>query len=196
MPLLVGGGVVVVGAILALTSGGDDKGGESASSVKPAASATGAAAQPATFALPRSPKPLSRDTVVYASNRSGNYDLFTAQVTDDNRLLNEKPLITDSSGEVLPVISRDRRTVVFFKKDSPKPLQAIAADGSGKPVQLLAAGAAAHLALPDDSRPSLSPDGGSLVVRSTSDATGAALTGLYIVKLADGSVSRIENAAE
>ncbi len=200
VPLLVGGGVVVVGAILAgilaLTSGGDDKGGESASSVKPAASATGAAAQPATFALPRSPKPLSRDTVVYASNRSGNYDLFTAQVTDDNRLLNEKPLITDSSGEVLPVISRDRRTVVFFKKDSPKPLQAIAADGSGKPVQLLAAGAAAHLALPDDSRPSLSPDGGSLVVRSTSDATGAALTRLYIVKLADGSVSRIENAAE
>lgn len=34
------------------------------------------------------------------------------------------------------------------------------------------------------------------MVRSTSDATGAALTGLYIVKLADGSVSRIENAAE
>ncbi|WP_261570558.1 serine/threonine-protein kinase [Frankia gtarii] len=200
VPLLVGGGVVVVGAILAgvlaLASGGDDNANDSGSSVQPTASAAGTAAQPAAFALPRSPKPLSRDTVVYASNRSGNYDLFTAQVTDDNRLLNEKPLVTDSSGEVLPVISHDRRTVVFFKKDSPKPLQAIAADGSGKPVQLLAAGAAAHLTIPDDSRPSLSPDGGSLVVRSTSDATGAALTGLYIVKLADGSVSRIENAAE
>ncbi|MCM3924151.1 serine/threonine protein kinase, partial [Frankia sp. AiPs1] len=193
-PLLVGGGVVVVGAILAgvlaLNSGGDDKANDSGSSVKPATGTT-AQAQPAAFTLPRSTEQLSRDTVVYASNRNGNYDLFRGDVTGDGGLQNDKPLLTGPDNDMLPAISEDRKTVVFFKKGSPNTLQAIAADGTGRPVQLFTSGPAKNLTIADDARPSLSPDGKFLVVRSSTDGTGAPNLGLYVVRLDGSSVQRL-----
>ncbi|WP_462203884.1 TolB family protein [Frankia sp. CcWB3] len=92
---------------------------------------------------------------------------------------------------MLPAISDDRKTIVYFKKGSPNTLQAIAADGSGKPVQLFTSGPAAGLAIADDARPSLSPDGGFLVVRSTRDQSGTPNPGLYVVKLDGSSVRRL-----
>ncbi|CAJ60239.1 Putative serine/threonine protein kinase [Frankia alni ACN14a] len=203
VPLLVGGGVVVVGAILAgilaLTSGGSDGGNSAAtgSSPRPAASAgaasTGApSAQPGAFTLPRSPEPLGRDTVVYASNRNGNYDLFRGDVTGDGGLQNDKPLLTGPDNDMLPAISGDRKTVVFFKKGSPNTLQAIAADGTGKPVQLFTSGPAANLTIANDARPSLSPDGEFLVVRSSTDEKRDQNPGLYIVRLDGSSVRRLK----
>ncbi|KJE23937.1 serine/threonine protein kinase [Frankia torreyi] len=194
VPLLVGGGVVVVGAILAgilaLSSGGDDKANDSGAQVKPATGTT-APAQPAAFTLPRSAEPLSRDTLVYASNRNGNYDLFRGDVTGDGGLQNDKPLLTGPDNDMLPAISGDRKTVVFFKKGSPNTLQAIAADGTGKPVQLFTSGPAAKLTIANDARPSLSPDSNFLVVRSSTDGTGAPNLGLYVVKLDGSSVQRL-----
>ncbi|WP_261559919.1 serine/threonine-protein kinase [Frankia tisae] len=200
VPLLVGGGVVVVGAILAgilaLNSGGDDKGGDSGDSAKPASSVTETAAQAAAFALPKSAQPLGADAIVYTSRKNGNYDLFTSSVPGSGLLTGQKQITSTPANEVLPVITPDRMTVVYFTSGSPKnQYMAIAADGSGKPVPLFTSGQAANLTIPPDSRPSFSPDGGSLVTRSLTDATGSSKPGLYIVKLRNASVARIANAA-
>ncbi|ORT46873.1 protein kinase, partial [Frankia sp. KB5] len=197
-PLLVGGGVVVVGAILAgvfaLSAGGDGGSGTDAANpatVSGAPATSTQSAQSAAFTLPRAAQPLGKDTLVYASNRNGNYDLFTGQVTDNGPLANDKPIVTGPDQEMLPAISSDRKTIVYFKKGSPNTLQAIAADGSGKPVQLFTLGPAAKLTIADDARPSLSPDGGFLVIRSTTDQTGTLNPGLYVVKLDGSSVRRL-----
>ncbi|CAO5153451.1 eukaryotic-like serine/threonine-protein kinase [Frankia sp. AiPs1] len=196
-PLLVGGAVVLVGAIiatvLALNSGGKDDTTSTAtggSSAKPTAAATSA--------LPESAQPLGADRIVFTAKKNGNYDLFTAAVpTGTGEVSGQTQITSDPGNEILPVIRPDRKTVVYFVKgsDGRNRYTAIAADGKGKPVPLFTVGEAANLTIPDDSRPSFSADGGSLVTRSTTNAAGNAMPGLYLVNLRTSKVTRIEKAA-
>jgi Tol biopolymer transport system component len=70
-------------------------------------------------------------------------------------------------------------------------LRAVAADGSGRPVTLFTSGPAAKLSIPRDSRASVSPDGGFLAVRSTTDQTGTPNPGIYVVSLDGTKVRRL-----
>ena len=72
---------------------------------------------------------------------------------------------------------------------------AIAADGSGEPVELLTQGEAANLSIGDEARPSVSPDGRFMVLRSGTNVAGDAQPGLYVVKISDSTVRRLDNAA-
>ncbi|WP_101832872.1 protein kinase domain-containing protein [Frankia canadensis] len=200
-PLLVGGGVVVVGAIiatiLALGGGGkDDNTATAGAGSTPGASAT-APAGSAAFPLPKSATALSDATMVYTAQKNGSYDLFSATVGPAGLLTGQKQITSTPAKEILPVISIDRQTVVYSVESANRTqYMAIAADGSGKAVPLLASGAAKNLTIPGDSRASLSPDGGSMVTRSLTDDKGTAASGLYIVNLKTQGVTRIKNAAE
>ncbi|MCM3884836.1 protein kinase [Frankia sp. R82] len=194
--LLIGGAVVVVGAILAtvltLTSGGKDD------NTSTATGGSAAPTAPATTALPQSAQALGNDQIVYTARKNGSYDLFTASVpTGTGEITNEKRITSDPGNEVLPVIRPERKTIVYLAKgtDGRNQYMAIAADGTGKPVPLFTTGEAAKLRIPDDTRPSFAPDGGSLVTRSLTDGTGASKPGLYVVQLDTSKVSRIQNAA-
>ncbi|MCK9894607.1 protein kinase [Frankia sp. AgB32] len=199
-PLLIGGAIVAVGAILAtvlaLSSGGNDD--------KNTASGTGATATataPATAgALPASAQALGEDRIVYTAKKQGstNYDLFSAAVPASGLITDIKQITNTPGNEVLPVIRPGRKTIVYFTKDSSgtNRYMAIAADGTGKPVSLFSTGQAANLTIQDDSRPSFSPDGGSVVTRSTTDGSGNAQAGLYIVNLKTSTATQIKNAAK
>ncbi|CAI7975539.1 eukaryotic-like serine/threonine-protein kinase [Frankia sp. Hr75.2] len=185
-PVIVGAAAavaaVVVAATLIATSGGDDSDDSSTASSGSAPASGGAAS-----GIPQAATPLDLDTMVFASDQNGNYDLFTGRVPPaQGELADIKPITTAAENDMLPSISKDRRTVVFFRKGSPNALYAVAADGSGSPVKLFTSGPAAKLTIADDARPSLSPDGKFLVVRSTTDESGFPNPGLYVVSL-DGS---------
>ncbi|MCL9797266.1 TolB family protein, partial [Frankia sp. AgKG'84/4] len=195
-PLLIGGAIVAVGAILAtaltLSSGGDDKN----TAAGTAATAT-ATAPAAAGTLPASAQPLGEDRIVYTAKKNGNYDLYSAAVPASGLITDVKRITSTPGNEVLPVIRPGRKTVVYFTKDSDgaNRYMAIAADGKSKPVSLFATGEAANLTIPNDSRPSFSPDGGSVVTRSTTDGTSGPIPGLYTVNLKTSKVSQIKNAA-
>ncbi len=198
-PLLIGGVVVAVGAILATvlalgSGGGEDKatatgGAATATAIAPAVAGT----------LPASAQALGEDKIVYTAKKNGNYDLFSATVPAGTGLITDVKQITNTPGnEVLPVIRPGRKTLVYFTRDGDgtNRYMAIAADGTGKPVSLFATGQAANLTIQDDSRPSFSPDGGSVVTRSTTDGSGDAQPGLYIVNLKTSTATQLKNAAK
>lgn len=175
---------VVVAATLIATGGGDDDDSGTTSD------------QPAAFALPQSAAPIGDDTMVFASNQNGNYDLFSGRVGPEGPLADVKPITTSAEDDLLPAISKDRRTVVYNHRGATNALFAVAADGSGEPVQLFTSGPAANLSIVDDARPSLSPDGKFLVVQSSTDDKGDSNTGLYVVRLDGSSVRRLNAAAQ
>lgn len=184
-PLLIGGAAAVAAAAIAaalILPGSDDDGG------------AGDEAEAVAFELPRSAEPLGLDTLVYANADNGNYDLYTGRVADDGLLADVRQITTSTEDELLPAISRDRKTIVYHQKGSPNHLFAAAADGSGEPVQLFTTGEAENLTIADDARPSLDPNGQFLVVKSTTDEEGQLNTGLYVVRL-DGSTARRLDAA-
>jgi Tol biopolymer transport system component len=133
--------------------------------------------------------------MVYASRRSteSGYDLFSARAPGDTGpAVDEKRLTTSTDNEELPAITPDRRTIIYFDKGVGNTLRAIAADGSGTAVQLFTSGPGANLSIAPDARPSISPEGKFLVIRSTTDATGAPNPGLYIVAMDGSTVRRLD----
>ncbi|WP_163549071.1 protein kinase domain-containing protein [Candidatus Frankia nodulisporulans] len=198
-PLLIGGAIVAVGAILAvvlaIASGGKDD-DTATPTATGGASATSTA--PATTALPESAQALGKDQIVYTAKKNGSYNLFTATVpAGTGEITNEKQITSDAGDEILPVIRPERKTIVYFAKgtDGRNQYMAIAADGTGKPFPLFTTGEAAKLRIPDDTRPSFSPDGGALVTRSFTNGSGATQPGLYIVQLDTSKATRIQFAA-
>ena len=174
---LLGGAAAVVAAVLAvlllvvvLPGGGDDK----------------------EFTPPAAATALSDRTIVYASQRGGQYSIFSGRIGDDGLLADEKKITTDTVDDLLPVILPGRKTVLYYRKTSPRTLYAIAADGTGEPVKMFTAGPAAKLTIADDARPAVSPDGKFLVIRSTTDADGNPNTGLYVTPIDGSSVRRLQ----
>ncbi|ONH56960.1 serine/threonine protein kinase [Frankia sp. CcI49] len=183
--------VVAVAAILITQTGGDKK--DDTTTV-----AGSSSAPPQKFALPQAKVPLDTETMVFATKDSGNYDLYTGRLPDQGELTAVKKITTAPQDELLPSISRDRRTVVFFRKESEteNALYAVAADGSQDPVKLFTSGKATSLTIADDARPSLSPDGKFVVVRSTTNADGLPDAGLYVAKLDGSQVFRLDTAQQ
>jgi Tol biopolymer transport system component len=139
--------------------------------------------------LPRSAAPLSADTMVWASQRNSKYDIFSGRVPDGSgTLTTEKKIISAPGNNLLPVLTPDRRTVIYFKPGTPNTLHAIAADGSGSPVQLFTSGPGSQVTIGRDARPSVDPTGDWLVVRGLRgpDSLDA---GLWVIAM-DGSNAR------
>ncbi|MBX6387794.1 MAG: serine/threonine-protein kinase [Frankia sp.] len=182
-PLLIGAAVVAVLAVVAalvgvLASGGDDGSGD----------------DPSAF-LPRSAEPLGLDQVVFAVQRPGDssLDLAIARIPEgEGPFADEKKIVSSPADDHLPVITPDRRTVIYTVHSTQWELWAVAADGSGQPVQLLTEGPARNLSVAPDARASVSPEGKFLVIRSTTDETGQPNTGLYIVAMDGSSVRRLD----
>ena len=207
-PLIIGiaAGVVAV-AVLAIVLPLAFKSG---SSDKPAASASSGtvSAAPAAFALPKAATPLALDTLVLSRNAAapdgGKYSLVTAAVpspTDARwnlpKITTIRPLLSSKIGDLqFPVISPDRRTIYYMDNASTTIVWAIASDGSGKPVQLLTSGDGTNLSPVNDGRPSISPDGKFMVLRSTTDQTGQPNPGLYITSLDGKTVRRLNTEPE
>jgi serine/threonine protein kinase len=181
---VVGGVAVAVAAILASILVVLSRGSEGEN--------TGGGGGTTAFALPEAAEALSDRTMVYASQREGGrYSLFTSRVDANGVLTDEKRITDDTVDTLLPAIVPGRKTVIYYRKGVPATLHAVAADGSGTPVQLFTSGPAAKLSIAQDARPSVSPDGRFLVVRSTTDATGALNPGLYVASLDGSSVRRL-----
>ncbi|MEX5634429.1 protein kinase domain-containing protein [Parafrankia sp. FMc2] len=180
--------VVIAATLIALSGGGD---GDDTDSAGAAASTT------APGELPLSAVPLDDTTMVFASDQSGNYDLYTGRLPDQGKLTDIRPITTTAEDDLLPSVSRDRRTVVFTRREGAEnALYAVAADGSGAPVRLFTTGPASKLTVADDARPSLSPDGKFLVIRSTTGQDGLPNPGLYIASLDGETVSRLNAAPQ
>ncbi|MDT3438762.1 MULTISPECIES: protein kinase domain-containing protein [unclassified Pseudofrankia] len=185
-PLIIGAAAaVIVIAILAAVLPnvlGKDKGGAGNGDV-------------AAF-LPRSAAPLGLDTLVFTQKKPGeaHYQIVSAQVPAAGGLLSNVRTVAanDQDDLTVPAISPDRKTVFYLDKSAGgNILKAKAADGSGEPVVLFTSGPAKQLTIPEDSRPSIAPDGRSLVIRSTSGppVDGQSKAGLYLVAM-DGSTVR------
>ncbi|MCK9900448.1 serine/threonine protein kinase [Parafrankia colletiae] len=174
--------VVIAATLIALGGGGDDD----------AASGSDAPASLPPGALPQSAAPLDDTTMVFASDQNGNYDLFTGRLPDQGELTDIRPITTTAEDDLLPSVSADRRTVVFTRREGAEnALYAVAADGSGAPIRLFTSGPASKLTIADDARPSLSPDGKFLVVRSTTSVEGLPDAGLYVASLDGVTVFRL-----
>ncbi|WP_242424151.1 protein kinase domain-containing protein, partial [Frankia sp. EI5c] len=189
-PIILGAAAAAVAVAIAaalITRSGDD--GDKADTADAAAAGTA-------FSLPRSAAPLGTDTMVFASKQKGNYDLYTGRVGTEGLLLDVRPITTATEDDVLPAISKDRRTVVFFRPGSPNALYAVPADGSAEPTKLFTSGPAANLTISDDSRPSLDPNGRFLVIRSSTDERSTPNQGLYVAALDGSSVFRLDAAAQ
>lgn len=180
--------IAALAAVLPMVLGGkDDKSGD-----------------PSAF-LPRSTAPLGLDTMVLAQKVGADpkYHIVTAQVPDaDNATpglptINQfKNVISGPDDLLLPAISPDRQTIFYIDKGLKNTMMAVAADGTGQPVQLFTSGPAANISIAPDARPSISPDGKFAVIRSTTDETGQSHTGLYIIAMDGSSVRRLDTAPQ
>lgn len=139
-----------------------------------------AAAAPST--LPTSPA-LAADVLVWSSGRDGNRNNIATAHVDGAPDLRQLTRTTGSSKR--PVVSPDRRTVVYLRQDLGA-LWVMAADGSGQR-PLLRSARARSTRIAVDARPSWSPDGRHVVV----PVTGPRAIDLYVLGVDDGTVRRI-----
>jgi Tol biopolymer transport system component/signal transduction histidine kinase len=135
-----------------------------------------------TVTLPRS-SPLAPDVVAWSAGPDGDHNnIYTAHVSGDRRVF---PLTRTTGPDTLPVISPDRRTIMYMRPDLGA-LWVMAADGSGQRA-LFAAGPAGSVRIAMDGRPSWSPDGRYVVVAGV----GGQGFGLYVLGVYDGSARRL-----
>ncbi|ONH29728.1 protein kinase domain-containing protein [Pseudofrankia asymbiotica] len=155
--------------------------------------------------LPRSAAPLGLDTMVLAQKVGSDpkYHIVTAQVPDPDNpaaggppITQFKPVISGPDDLLLPAISPDRQTIFYIDQGVKNTMMAIAADGSGQSVPLFTSGPAANISIVRDARPSISPEGKFVVIRSTTDETGQARPGLYIIAMDGSSVRRLDTAPQ
>jgi Tol biopolymer transport system component len=150
-----------------------------ASAPAPSASPT----TPAVATLPQSAQPLANDVIVWPRNLGGNWDITT--ITAAGAIGQN---LTDSPDEDnFPVISADRRTIVYLHRTSPttRELHVMGADGTGdRPLLATVPPGCADLTRPAfGDRPVP-----QLVLPCLDPATGA--TTLNLVGL-DGTVSKV-----
>jgi serine/threonine protein kinase/Tol biopolymer transport system component len=197
--------IAVLAAVIPMALKSDSKDTPSVT----AGSASASAAVPGVFALPKAAQPLGDDTLVLSRNAQapggGKYSLVTAVVPQPTsvdstlpKISKFKTILSDNTQDLqFPVISPDRKTIIYVDNTTGSTtLWAIAADGSGKPVQLLTTGQGANLSPADDGRPSLSPDSKFIVLRSTTDQTGQPNPGLYISTIDGKTVRRLDTQPE
>jgi len=148
--------------------------------------------------LPRAASPLGLDTMVFTQKLPGepHYKIVSAQVpAAGGEVTNVKSVAANDQDDLtVPAISPDRKTVFYLDKTAGGSiLKAKAADGTGDPISLFTSGPAKQLTIPEDSRPSIAPDGRSLVIRSTSGppVNGQSKAGLYLVAMDGSSVRRL-----
>jgi ABC transport system ATP-binding/permease protein len=144
------------------------------------------ARQTGTVPLPRAGTPLGPATLVFASARGGNADIYAATVTPVG-FTGTTRLTGGPEQDLHPVIVPGRRTVVYFD-GTDDALRVMAADGDGNR-PLFVHGPAAALRIAPDSRPSVSPDGTALAV-SVAAAPHQA-PGIYILALDGASARRL-----
>jgi actin-like ATPase involved in cell morphogenesis len=95
----------------------------------PTTAAPAPSSTPTTPVLPRSTQPLANDVIVWPRNVDGNWDITT--ISTDGTV---GPPLTDSPEEDnFPVVSTDRRTIVYLHRTSPstREVRVMGADGSG-----------------------------------------------------------------
>jgi hypothetical protein len=139
----------------------------------------------ASSVLPRSAEPLPADRLVWPSERSDNRDIYSIRVSDGS---SQVRLTTSPAVDTLPVISRDRRTVIYLHTEGEiTTLHVVGADGRDDR-QLFRTGAAAGLRIGGDSRPAWSPDGQSIAVAATDEESRS---GIFVVSVDGSSVRRL-----
>jgi serine/threonine protein kinase len=198
--------IAVLAAVIPMVLKSDSKNTPSAT-VGTSTGTVGAA--PAVFALPKAATGLGDDTLVLSRNEQapggGKYSLVSAVVPNPAsadaslpKISKVKTIFSDKTQDLqFPVISPDRKTIIYIDNSTGSTtMWAIASDGSGKPVQLLTTGQGANLSPAADGRPSLSPDGKFLVLRSTTDQTGQPNPGLYIASIDGKTVRRLDTQPE
>jgi Tol biopolymer transport system component len=133
-------------------------------------------------ALPRSAQPLANDVIVWPRKVGDNWDITT--ITTAGVV---GPNLTDSPEEDnFPVVSVDRRTIVYLHRTSPttREVRVMGADGSGdRPVF-----ASPPAGCADVTRPAFNGPDQQLVLPCLDPGTGA--TTLNLVSL-DGTVVRV-----
>jgi molecular chaperone DnaK len=79
--------------------------------------------------LPRSASPVPADVIVFPRSVGGNWDIATVPAAGGT----EKRLTTGTTNDSFPVISSDRRTVIYMRRDGEDTadLRVMAADGTG-----------------------------------------------------------------
>jgi Tol biopolymer transport system component len=132
--------------------------------------------------LPRSAQPLGNDVIVWPHKVGDNWDITT--MTTDGTL--GTPLTDSPEEDNFPVISADRRTIVYLHRTSPttRELHVMGADGTGdRPLFTTVPTGCADLTRPAFGGPTL-----QLVLPCLDPATGD--TTLNLVSL-DGTVVRV-----
>lgn len=84
---------------------------------------------PAAAVLPRSAQPLANDVIVWPRQVDGNWDITT--ISADGTV--GAPLTSSPEEDNFPVVSTDRRTVVYLHRTSPtsREVRVVGADGTG-----------------------------------------------------------------
>jgi len=180
--------IAVLAAVLPMVLKSDDKGGN----------------DPSAF-LPRSATPLGLDTMILAQKigTDPKYHIVTAQIPNPDdatpglpTISTFKNVISGPNDLLLPALSPDRQTIFYIDRGIKNTLMAVAADGSGTPVQLFTSGLAANISIAPDARPSISPEGRFVVIRSTTDETGQPVPGLYVIAMDGSSVRKLDTAPQ
>jgi hypothetical protein len=132
--------------------------------------------------VPRSAQPLANDEIVWPHRVGGNWDITT--MTTDGTL--GTPLTDSPEEDNFPVISADRRTIVYLHRTSPttRELHVMGADGTGdRPLFATVPAGCADMTRPAFGGPTL-----QLVLPCLDPTTGD--TTLNLVSL-DGTVVRV-----
>lgn len=79
------------------------------------------------LALPQSATPLADSVIVWPRVRNGNWDIATIDIKTDK----EERVTTNGEEDTVPVISPDRRTIIYSRRGPDGGLRVIGADGTG-----------------------------------------------------------------
>jgi Tol biopolymer transport system component len=187
---IAGAAVVVVAAILAGVliamsgGGGGSNGGGN----------TGGA--PANAFLPRSLVPLDSNTMVFAQQSGSVRQIESVTVPAGGAGKPETVIgATNGTDRILPVLTPDRRTVIYnvVLPGGSIQLRAISADGSSSVADLLTTGKVLGIRVAPDSRVTVDPTGNFLIVKLVAGAGGEGGPGLYVIKIDGTSIRQIPN---